>query len=156
MKKFLQPGILVMLCMLLMTGCQHKAEEMRENGIWEERQMVQIQEDLFSNQCKINLSIKVLQDMTEEDMLQVLDYYEKEEFIDIGVGEKVNFGGSEVEIKESEITMCYAIFYKGNTDEVLKEFKYADGKNIPLTEEDETYFNSMKMDDQIASQSEED
>ena len=38
----------------------------------------------------------------------------------------------------------------------ISEFKYADGKSIPVTEEDEAYFNSMKLDDQIASQSEED
>lgn len=156
MKKFFQLVILAVLCMLCIIGCRHKAETLQENGIWEERRMVLLQKDLNSDQEEVNLSISVLRDMTEEEMLQVLDYYEKDIFTDTGASEKVNFGGEEVEIREREVTMCYAIFYKGNTDEVLKEFKYADGKNIPLTEEDETYFNSMKMDDQIASQSEED
>ena len=156
MKKMYQSGILVMFCVLFITGCRHKAEVLKDNGIWEERREVWVQKDLNSDQEEVNLSISVLQDMTEEEMLQVLDYYEKDVFTDTGAGQKVNFGGEEVEIKEREVTMCYAIFYKGNTDEVLKEFKYADGKSIPVTEEDEAYFNSMKLDDQIASQSEED
>lgn len=155
MKNLFQLVILAVLCMLCITGCQHKAEILKEKGIWEERREVWVQKDLNSDQEEVNLSISVLRDMTEEEMLQVLDYYEKEIFTDTGAGEKVNFGGNEVEIKAREVTMCYAIFYKGNTDEVFKEFKYADGKNIPVTKEDEAYFNSMKMDDQIASESEE-
>lgn len=138
----------VFFFVLFITGCSHKAETMRDDGIWEERQMSLVQDNISSDQCKINLSIKVKQDMTEEEMLKVLDYYEKEIFTDMGAGEKVNIGGKQVEIEKRNIDMCYAIFYKGDTDEVLKEFKYANGKNVPVMEEDEAYFDSMKMDDQ--------
>jgi hypothetical protein len=49
--------------------------------------------------------------------------------------------------------VCYAIFYKGDTDEVLKEFKYCNGESVTVTDEDEkAHFSTMKLDDKAMAE----
>ena len=152
MKKMIQPGILF-LFLLLVTGCSHKAAALQENGVWEERNLAFVHDPENFEEEEVDLSIQVNQEMTENDMLSVLDYYENEVFPEMQVEGSVDFGGKMVEVQKRKITMCYVVFYKGETDEVLKEIKYINGQSVPAEKEDADHFTRLKMRDRTEDES---
>ncbi len=152
MKKIM--GIInVLLFLLLVTGCSHKAAALKENGVWEQRNLALVHDPDNFDEEEVDLSIKVNEEMTENDMLTVLDYYEKEVFPEMHIEGQVDFGGKMVEVEPRKITMCYAVFYKGETDEVLKEIKYVNGQSVSAEKEDADHFTRLKMRDRTEDES---
>lgn len=138
MKKNIVSCIVMVFVMLCLAGCQHKAAAMQEDGVWGERCSLFRSDD--SGETEVRLAFGVYKDMTDEDMLEVLDYYKKEILID----DPDN--GKGIPCAEDEITVLYARFYKENTYEVLKDIKYSDEKSQSLTKEDESIFQSLDLD----------
>lgn len=68
MKKIM--GIInVLLFLLLVTGCSHKAAALKENGVWEQRNLALVHDPDNFDEEEVDLSIKVNEEMTENDML---------------------------------------------------------------------------------------
>lgn len=144
-KGFFMIGILaVVLCV----GCgtrdlgqmieDHKAETMNEEGVWErryERMKGHSDEDMIHI-----LSVNVLKDMSEDDMREVLDYYE------LCLNSEMDETGAYVGKRDNSF-ICFAVFYRGDTDEELKRFKYVDGESVEITEEDKEWFAGPELRD---------
>lgn len=133
------------LCIIVSCGCgtdheldlnNHEAMKMRDAGVYEVR--------YHSSRIGYNssetiggvldcISINVNEEMSEEDMLTILDYYELVHNGDISVVD-----GYKGERDEDYI--CYAVFYEGNTDNELQRIKYFNNKKVDITDEDEAYF----------------
>ncbi len=141
-----------MICVLpavLCAGCgtrdlgkmisDHKAEKMYDEGVWEERyghwtMKEEIGEEIFT------LSVDVKKDMSEDDMMEILDYKE------LCQHSEMDDTGAYLGEKDSTWT-CYAVFYRGDTDEELKRIKYVNGESVEITEEDEERFAGPEMCD---------
>lgn len=149
MMKFGRLCAAVLLTAVVLAGCgkdyekmleEHKAVSMQEDGIWEARY----------EQCKINdatdvttviISVNVMKNMTENDMLEVLDYMELQynaRFDDEGV-----YQGK----KEDAEYICYAVFYRKDTDEEIKRIKYVKGESVEIRGEDEVHFAGPELRD---------
>lgn len=121
------------LCLLLLCflpGCgettmdNHKALALEEEGTWEERYSVDYMDP---NKPYAKVSINVLKEMSEEEMLTILDYY------------RLELQTVDSEIKEED-AVVYGVFYKGDTDEEVARFKYVDGESVEIKEEEQSYF----------------
>ena len=143
MRRVVKLCVIVGMVVACMTGCQsyqemldnHEALKMQSDGIWVERYMERW-EDEPGEQAKrtVKLSANVLKDMTEEQMLDVLEYYEL--FFNALLE-------GDVYTKERDVDfICYATFYRGETDEVIRKFKYVNHKSVTITAEDEDQFVS--------------
>ena len=113
----------------------HKAVKMKDAGVWSYRYEENI--DASEDEWICRLSINVYEDMSEEDMLSILEY---EEFV---------LNADFVKTENDEIKYLgekdrdfigYAAFYKGTTDEVIGKYKYKNHKKVDYTEDDEKYF----------------
>lgn len=144
MRGFVRLCVIVGMVVVCMTGCQsyqemlenHEALKMQSDGIWEERYMEQGEDYESGAQAErtVKLSANVLQDMTEEQMIDVLEYYEL-------FYNALLEGDIYTKERDADFT-CYAVFYKGETDEPIRKFKYVNHESVIITEEDEYQFVS--------------
>lgn len=138
----------VLLAAVILSGCgeedysklmkEHKAISLQEEGVWEKRYEKQ-KRDLSIDATTVIISIDVKKDMTEDDMLEIIDYMELQYTAD--VDEAGVYRGK----KEDAEFSCYAVFYRGDTDEEIKKIKYVNGKSVEITKEDEIYFASPEF-----------
>lgn len=113
----------------------HNAVKMEDEGIWGCRYNESSINDNDEMICR--LSINVYKDMSEEDMLDVLEYYELQlnaEYEEMSSGAKKYVGERDSDF------ICYAVFYKDTTDEVVGKYKYMNRKVADYTESEEKYF----------------
>ena len=73
-------------------------------------------------------------------MMEILDYKE------LCQHSEMDDTGAYLGEKDSTWT-CYAVFYRGDTDEELKRIKYVNGESVEITEEDEERFAGPEMCD---------
>ena len=79
------------------------------------------------------LSVDVLGELTEEDMLDIMDYYE------FTGNAQWDMNNRYLGEKETDYT-CYAVFYKGDTDEEIRRIKYLNRKEVEIPEDEQGYF----------------
>lgn len=128
MKKFIMLlGIGVMVIAVL-AGCQKSAESLREAGMWKEREKAWQISDTGET-AELRLWIDAKEEMTEEEQEDVIEYC-------------VTNAKDSCPIEQDKFP-CYVIFYKENTTEVLKQYKYADGEVQPISEADKSVFKLM-------------
>lgn len=142
MRKWKDLFVVGVLAVVLCTGCgtrdhdkmiqNHKAAEMQSEGIWEER-YIEWTDSVYGKEDACILSVNVYKDMSEDDMLDVLDYYK------LCLHYETDDTGAYVGGRDTTWT-CYAVFYREETDEELKRFKYVDGESVEITAEDEEQF----------------
>ena len=142
MRKWKEIFVVGVLAVVLCTGCgtrdrdkmiqNHKAEEMQEEGVWEQR-YIRSTDSLYGEGDTLVLFVNVYKDMSEDDMLDVLDYYK------LCMHSESDDTGAYVGERDTTFT-CYAVFYREKTDEELKRFKCVDGEIVEITEEDEAQF----------------
>lgn len=146
MREYRRLYIVLVLVAFLAVGCKsydqmledHVAVQMQNEGVWEERydEVKEEYEPGIVGERTLQLSVNVMKDMTEEEMLDVLDYYEllHNAFFDLEKRENT---------KERDVDFtCYAVFYRENTDEVIRKFKYVNHESVTVPEEEEDYFAS--------------
>lgn len=113
----------------------HHAMKLYEDGAWEwryESSWAQGGGNATEEVKGITLSVNVLKDMTREDMVSILDYFEL-------VGNAKYVGDTYVGEKDTDF-IGYATFFQGDTDEEVARVKYMNGKEAEITEEDEGRF----------------
>lgn len=117
----------------------HKAMSMMEDGVWEKR----YEEDTeypATDEMKIVISVNVKKDMSEDDMLEIMDYLELQN--------NASFDDAGIYVGESDMDYtCYAVFYRGDTDEEIKRIKYVNGESVAIGEEDEGCFAGPELRD---------
>lgn len=139
MKGYFKVIAIIIVMVFMVTGCSkkeseairnHKASLMKENGVWDERfsQYSCVTSD-DSYLVKLSLSVDVITDMTEQDMMEVLDYYE------LQMQEQ-----TETNIGNGDVVEIYAEFYKQDTDEELMKAKYVNGEIEEYTADEESNF----------------
>lgn len=132
--------IVLALCISVICGCGHEfslddhgAMKMRDEGVYEMR----YQSSRLHYNGEINgevldrLSVNVNKEMSEEDMLTLLDYYEL-------VHNKDNKADGRKERDEDFV--CYAVFFEGDTDNEITRIKYVNHEKVEITDEDKAYF----------------
>lgn len=142
MRKWKEFFVVGVLAVVLCTGCgtrdhakmvqNHKAAEMELEGVWEIR-YINCTDSVYGESDTLVLSVNVYKDMSEDDMLDVLDYYK------LCMHYEADDTGAYVGERDTTWT-CYAVFYQEETNEELKRFKYVDGESVEITEEDEAQF----------------
>lgn len=149
MKKHLWFLGAVILLSCLFTGCgtkdynamqeKHAATKTYRDGVWKVRYYSLMEE--YAGEVKgttLYLSLDVERDMTEEDMLDIMDYYE---FTRNAKWDDKNHYIGE---RESDYT-CFAVFYRSETDEEIRRIKYCNGKEAEIPEEEQSYFPKSNM-----------
>lgn len=140
--------ILIILLACLISGCgksyddileNHAAIEMYRDGVWSVRYISEntIVPSGNVESVMVQLSVNVDKEMTEEQMLEVMDYYE---FTRNALFEKGEYKGEQ----DADYS-CYAVFYRGDTDEEIFRIKYQNGKETEPTEEEESVFPMSGM-----------
>ncbi len=112
----------------------HEAKEMYRNGIWKARYIRHsggTSEETSEWFTAMHISINVMQDMTEEDMLTIMDYYE--------MIYNASYVGDSYEGEADKDYFCYVVFYRKDTDEEIRRMKYHNGKEEKITEKDNPY-----------------
>ena len=84
------------------------------------------------------LSVNVNKNMSEDDMLEVLDY------VKLCLHSEQDDTGAYVGDRDSD-WICYAVFYRGDSDEELKRFKHVNGESVHITEEDQAKFAGPEL-----------
>lgn len=114
---------------------EHPAVKMYYDGAWEGRYEAywtmgggSAMEEVIG----ITLSVNVQKDMTREEMVSILDYYEL-------VANASFVGNTYVGEKDSDF-VCFAVFFRGETDEELGRVKFYNGAEAEITEEDKGRF----------------
>lgn len=128
MRRFVKMLVISIMVLVVLTGCQKSAEDLREAGMWEERNKEwQISDS--GDKAELRLWLNAKEEMTEEDRQEVIDYYLS--------------GAKDNSPVQQDNPSCYAVFYKEKTDEVLKQYKYVDGEAQTLSETDKSIFKLM-------------
>ncbi|MDY3909121.1 MAG: hypothetical protein SOZ48_05255 [Eubacterium sp.] len=137
---------LLLLVAVVVSGCgkdfddlmeNHKAQAMREDGVWEER-YEQTREDPAVNETQVIVSVDVKKEMSEEDRMEIMDYLKLQHHS--CWDEEGNYLG----LKEGDF-YCYAVFYRGDTDEEIGKIKYVNEESVEITEDDKAYFPTPEM-----------
>ena len=81
----------------------------------------------------MRVSLNVNGDMTEKQMLDVMDYYEFTR--NASFDENLQYKG-ETDTNYN----CYAVFYRGETDEEIRRIKYHNGKETEPAEKEKSMF----------------
>lgn len=149
MKKYLQIFMVFSLLSCFIFGCgtknynaiqeNHAAVKTYREGKWNIRYKNSIQEgtDRIIN-TKLFLSVNAEQDLTEEEMLEIMNYYEFTQ------NAQWDMNGNYVGERETDY-ICYAVFYKGETEEETRRIKYCNGKEAEIPEEEQGYFPKPNM-----------
>lgn len=86
------------------------------------------------------VSFNVDKDLTEQDMLDIMDYYE--------FTNNAQWDANNNYIGERKTDYdCYAVFYRGETDEELRRIKYLNGEETEISKEEQSYFPKPNMYD---------
>lgn len=138
--------VLIVLLACLASGCgrrnyndmveNHAAIKTYRDGVWGVRYFsmnTNATDPGKTESVTVQLSVDVNKDMTEEQMLEVMDYYESTR--NAWFDEKGGYKGEQ----DAEYT-CYAVFYRGDTDEEIRRIKYYNGEETEPTEEEESVF----------------
>lgn len=141
----------MMICMaVLICACgsyagkvkKHKAVAMFEDGVLSERYA---EMSLSDNEERIyRVTYNVNEEMTEKEMLSVLDY---EELINNAEHDEAT-GKILGEMDRDYI--CFALFCEGNSDNVIGKYKYVNHESVEYTEEDEYLFLNPTWERSIA------
>lgn len=146
MKKYLQIIIAVVLLSCVVFGCgkkYHGAEEyhaMQENhpatktyrdGVWKIRYNCWCADQTYNT--TFLLTVDVQKDMKKQDMLDIMDYYYFTKHA------QWDMAGNYMGVRDTDYT-CYAVFYKGDTDEEICRIKYFNGEQAKTLEEDKYFF----------------
>ena len=144
MKKYLRVSVAVMLLAFFVVGCgrtdyfaiaeNHEAVEMYRNGVWEIRYISGGEVTVGSKVKEVQniLAVNVNEDMTEKEMLKVLDYFE--------FSRNAYFENDEYKGERKTDYTCFAVFYKEETDEEICRIKYRNGRDVEPLDEDEPLF----------------
>ncbi len=112
----------------------HAATKTYREGLWKVRYNCWVQD--YTDRIKSTrfiLSVDVLKDLTKQDILDIMDYYE--------FTKNSQWGEDGAYLGERKADYaCYAVFYRGETDEELYKIKYCNGKEEEVREEDKYYF----------------
>ena len=111
---------------------EHRAAKMYHEGVWNLRFSSYGGNDA-TGETTMQLSVNVYKDMTKEDMLEVMDYYEL-------VGNAAYSGGGRYLGERETDYSSWGIFYRGDTDEALMRIKYVNGQEVEVTEDDKWFF----------------
>lgn len=149
---------LAVLCLgLFSAGCQqkdeyneilenHRAVKLFEEKIWWPRYTRD--SDEYTDRIKSKttfVSINVLGELSEEDMLEIMDYYE--------FTRNADFGASTRYLGERNTDFtCYAVFFDGESDKEIRRIKYFNGEEVTPTEEEEPMFPSSSMRSRLGNQ----
>lgn len=144
MKKIKNAVVMLALTAVIFSGCgekdydyiveNHKAVKMMNDGIWSER--YESKEFIIATDDMIeHISINVHSDISEDEMMEIIDYYEFQAIADFD--ENMNYLGR----KDGDCT-CYAVFFEENTDKEIKRLKTINGEIVEITEEDKYSFPS--------------
>lgn len=139
----------VLMAAVIFSGCAenygrliegHKAASMQEEGVWEER-YEHCKTNLATDAKTVTISVNVMKDMSEDDMLEIMDYRE------LTYNANVDDAGVYLGKNEDAEYTCYAVFYRGDTDEAIKKIKYVNGESVEIKEEDEGCFAGPELRD---------
>ena len=122
----------------------HEAKEMYRNGIWKARYIQHTggtSEETSEWFTAMRISINVMQDMTEEDMLTIMDYYE--------MIYNASYVGDSYEGEGDKDYFCYAVFYRKDTDEEIRRIKYHNGKEEKKITEKENLYKFPSPDEEM-------
>ncbi len=137
--------VLIVLLACLVGGCgkdygkmveNHAAIKTYRDGVWGIRYFFMSTNATTqgkTDSVTVQLTVDVNGDMTEEQMMEVMDYYESTR--NAWFDEDGTYKGEQ----DAEYS-CYAIFYRGDTDEEIRRIKYQNGKETEPTEEEESMF----------------
>ena len=137
MKKYMTLCITVMFTIICTVGCgSNSIDDIQNNNEeWSVRYIMTT--DTMStgtvHAVRTDLSVNIYKDMSETDFLNILDYYEG------CYNSSYNNNNTYLGERDSDYT-CYAVFYKGDSDEVITKIKYKNHEKVPITAEDESYF----------------
>ena len=153
MKKYRKVYKVATIAVFLMIGCiftighkerldinelsdNHRAVKMYGDGVWTGRYVGQF-EDYATGNRSICLSIDVRKDMSREDMVSILDYYEM-------VWNAKYVGEAYMGERDNDFT-GHAVFFRGDTDEEIARIKFFNGEEAEIMEEDEALFPRAYM-----------
>ena len=150
--------VLAVLCLGLFSGgCQikdkyneiletHRAVKLFEENIWWPRYTRDYDEYTDRIKSKTTfVTINVYGELSEEDMLEIMDYYE--------FTRNANFGTGTRYLGEHDTDFtCYAVFFEGESDKEILRIKYFNGKEVTPTEEEEPMFPSAIMRSRLRTQ----
>ena len=155
MNKFIRIFSLAVLLSILVFGCgskdynamkeNHRAVTTYREGKWEVRYNSKGQQ--YTDRIKSTtffLSVDMLEELTEEEMLDIMDYYE---FTGNARWDANNHYMGE---RETDYT-CYAVFFRGETDEEICRMKYFNGKEVEISEEEQSLYPKPYMYDSVYS-----
>ncbi len=157
MQKYLYAMFAALCLVVFSAGCQgtdkyneildnHSAVKLYQDGIWKPRYTSDTAEYTDRIKSKTTfVSINVLGELTEENMLEIMDYYEFTRNAYFGSGTK--YLGE----RDTDFT-CYAVFFQGETEEEIRRIKYYNREEVAQTEEDEPMFPSPVMRSRQRSQ----
>lgn len=136
--------VLIVLLVCLVGGCgrsyddileNHAAIKMYRDGVWNVRYFSMNTNTTTSGiteSVTVQLTVDVNGDMTEKQMLEVMDYYE--------FTRNAWFDGKTYKGEQDADYSCYAVFYRGDTDEEIRRIKYHNGEETEPTEEEKSIF----------------
>lgn len=155
MKKNLWVITAVVLVICSVLGCgykdykamqeKHAATKTYREGMWRIRYNCWTDSNQGTTFC---LSVNVRRDMSEKDMLDIMDYYE------FTKNAKFDSNNHYIGERETDYT-CYAVFYQGDTDEEIRKIKYYNGKEVEILEKDLYCFatpESCSSEDEIGEE----
>ena len=147
MKKriYIQALIAVLLISYIIVGCgiknsyekrkeNHAAAKTYQEGKWKVRYDSRTWD--YTDRIKSTtffLSVNVEQELTKKEMLDIMDYYE------LTVNAHLDANNRYKGERETDYT-CYAVFYKGDTDEEIRRIKYLNRKEVEIPEDEQGYF----------------
>ena len=147
MKKriYIQALIAVLLISYIIVGCgiknsyekrkeNHAAAKTYQEGKWKVRYDSRTWD--YTDRIKSTtffLSVNVEQELTKKEMLDIMDYYE------FTKNSQWDVDGNYIGERETDY-ICYAVFYKGETDEEICRMKYCNREEVEIPEEEQGYF----------------
>lgn len=144
MNKFLQIFAVAVLLSILVFGCgskdynamqeKHAAVKTYRDGKWGVRYEKCMQEGTDRiTKTMLYLSLNAEQELTEQEMLDIMDYYE--------FTRNAQWDANNRYMGERETDyVCYAVFYEGETDQEFCRIKYCNGEEVEIPEEEQSYF----------------
>lgn len=114
----------------------HPAAVSYHDGRWKVRYIATIHEATdHIKAVRTYVSVDAPEDMTEEEMFEIADYYE---FRD---NAQFDIDGNYIGPRETDYT-CYAVFYRGDTDEEMRRIKYMNGEEVEAIPQEASLFPS--------------
>ena len=114
----------------------HKAVKLYLDGVWEPRYASgsAMGSGGKNDSAQVVLSVDVKEEMEEDEMMEVVDYYRMLALAAYDTGDGLDF-------------ICYAIFFQGDTNEELFRVKCRNGEKAEPAKEDSSIFPLPGMRD---------